>query len=130
MAEFDIVSKQLFKDYPQDFLRFTLGREDFQILEVIDTELQTVESRDTDIFVRVRIDGEEALAHIEFQTTDSTRVPMPRRMAGYIGRTIESHGLPIYSFVIYLRPDAGQSALGQYLQDRPGFRFLIQHCVI
>ena len=130
MAEFDIVSKQLFRDYPEDFLRFTLGREDVQILEVIDTEVHTVESRDTDIFVRVSIDGSEALVHIEFQTSDSTRVPMPRRMAGYIGRTIETHGLPIYSFVIYLRPDAGRGALGQYFQDRPGFRVLIEYCVI
>ena len=130
MAEFDIVSKQLSKDYPQDFLRFTLGREDVQILEVIDTELETVESRDTDIFMRVRIDGIECLVHIEFQTSDSTRVPMPRRMAGYIGRTVEIHGLPIYSFVIYLRPDAGQSDPGQYFQDLPGLRLLIQYRVI
>jgi len=55
VAEFDIVSKQLFKDYPEDFIGFVLGREDVQILEAIDTELLTVESRDTDILVRVQI---------------------------------------------------------------------------
>ena len=38
---------------------------------------------------------------------------MPRRMAGYIGRAIEHHGLSIYSNVIYLRPDAGQRDLGK-----------------
>jgi predicted transposase YdaD len=130
MAEFDIVSKQLFKDYPQDFLRFVLGQEGIQLLEVIDTELPTVESRATDILVRVRIGDEEALVHIEFQTGDSTNVPMPRRMAGYIGRQIERFGLPVYAFVIYLRPDAGQRDSGQYSQGRAGFRVLIEYVVI
>ena len=32
----------------------------------------------------------------------------PRRMAGYIGRAIEQHGVPVFSSVIYLRPDAGR----------------------
>ena len=40
-----------------------------------------------------RIDGEEALVHTEFQTTDSTDTPMPIRMAGYIIRIIEQYGL-------------------------------------
>ena len=40
-------------------------------------------------------------------------------MAGYIGRAIEHYGVPIYSSVIYLRPDAGQRDPGQYLQAHP-----------
>ncbi|MCY3870346.1 MAG: hypothetical protein OXG87_12370, partial [Gemmatimonadetes bacterium] len=104
MAEFDTISKHLIQKYPDDFAGFTLGREDIEVLAVIDTEQLTVEARQTDSLIRVRIDGEEALVHNEFQTTDSTNPPMPRRMAGYIGRAIEHHGLPIYSNVIYLRP--------------------------
>ena len=50
--------------------------------------------------------------HIKFQTSDSTKTPMPRRMAGYIGRLIEAHGVPVYAFVIYLRPDAGANDPG------------------
>ena len=130
MAEFDTVSKQLIKNYPADFVRFTLEQEDIEVLEVIDTEQPTVESRRTDSFIRVRIHGEEALVHNEFQTGDSTQTPMPRRMAGYIGRGIESHGLPIYSNVIYLRPDAGQTDPGQYVQDRLGYRVVIQYKVM
>ena len=91
-----------------DFVRFTFEQEDIEVLEVIDTEQPTVESRLMDSLIRVRIHGEEALVHNEFQTGDSTNPPMPRRMVGYIGRAIESYGLPIYSNVIYLRPDAGQ----------------------
>ena len=55
---------------------------------------------------------------------------MPRRMAGYIGRGIEQHDLPIYSSVIYLRPDAGRTDPGHYLQERHGFRVLVQYKVI
>ena len=55
---------------------------------------------------------------------------MPRRMAGYIGHLIERYGLPIYSSVIYLRPDAGRTDLGYYVQERSGFRVLVQYQVI
>ena len=130
MAEFDIVSKQLIKDYPVDFVRFTFEQEDIEVLEVIDTEQPTVESRLMDSLIRVRIHDEEALVHNEFQTGDSTNPPMPRRMVGYIGRAIESYGLPIYSNVIYLRPDAGQRDAGQYVQERGGYHIVIQYKVI
>jgi hypothetical protein len=130
MAEYDTVSKQLIQTYPADFVRFTLEQEDVEVLEVIDTEQPTVESRRTDSFIRVRIQGEEALVHNEFQTSDSTQIPMPRRMAGYIGRGIESRGLPILSNVIYLRPDAGRTDPGQYIQDWLGYRVVIQYKVM
>ena len=67
--------------------------------------------------------------HHEFQTTDSTPA-MPRRIAGYIGRSIEQHGLPIYSNVIYLRPDADRIDPGHYIQERHRFRVLVQYQVI
>ena len=130
MAEFDIVSKQLVKNYPADFVRFTFEQEDVEVLEVIDTEQPTVESRSMDSLIRVQIRGEETLVHNEFQTGDSTNPPMPRRMAGYIGRAIETYGLPIYSNVIYLRPDAGQRDAGQYVQERVGYHVVIQYKVI
>ena len=130
MAEFDTISKHLIQTYPGDFAGFTLGRKDVEVLAVIDTEQPTFEAHRTDSLIRVRIDGEKALVHSEFQTTDSTNPPMPRRMAGYIGRAIEHHGLPIYSNVIYLRPNAGQRDPGHYIQERPGYQIAIQYKVI
>ncbi len=130
MAEFDTISKHLIQKYPDDFAGFTLGREDVEVLAVIDTEQLTIEAHQTDSLIRVSIDGEEALVHNEFQTTDSTNPPMPRRMAGYIGRIIEHHGLPIYSNVIYLRPDAGRRDPGYYVQERFGYQIAIQYKVI
>ena len=129
MAEFDTIAKHLIHTYPQDFARFALQRDDLEVLDIIDTEQPTVEAHRTDSLIRVRVAGDEALVHHEFQTTDSTP-PMPQRMAGYIGRSIGQHGLPIYSNVIYLRPDAGRTDPGHYLQERHGYRVLVQYKVI
>ena len=129
MAEFDTIAKHLIHTYPTDFARFTLRQDDLEVLDVIDTEQPTVEAHRTDSLIRVRVGDAEALVHHEFQTTDSTP-PMPRRMAGYIGRGIEQHGLPIYSSVIYLRPEAGRTDPGHYTQERHGFRVLVQYQVI
>ena len=55
MADFDTVSKKLFKKYAQDFLQFVLGKEKpFEILEITDPGLETVEARVTDIPVCVK----------------------------------------------------------------------------
>ncbi|MCE2433204.1 MAG: hypothetical protein J4F29_09830, partial [Candidatus Latescibacteria bacterium] len=43
---------------------------------------------------------------------------------------IEHHGLPIYSNVIYLRPNAGQNDLGYYVQELPGYEIVIRYRVI
>ena len=129
MAEFDTIAKHLIHTYPHDFARFALQQDDVEVIEVIDTEQPTVEVHRTDSLIRVQIDGGEALVHHEFQTTDSTP-PMPQRMASYIGRAIGQHRLPIYSNVIYLRPDAGRSDPGYYLQERHGYRVLVQYQVI
>ncbi len=129
MAEFDTIAKHLIHTYPQDFARFALQQDNVEVLDVVETEQTTIETHRTDSLIRVQINDEEALVHHEFQTTDSSP-PMPRRMAGYIGRSIEQHGLPIYSNVIYLRPNAGRSDPGYYTQQRHGFRVLVQYRVI
>ena len=129
MTEFDTVSKHLIHTYPHDFARFALQHDDLEVLDVIDTEQPTVKAHRTDSLIRVRVAGEEALVHHEFQTTDSDP-PMPYRMVGYIGRGIQQYRLPIYSIVIYLRPDAGRTDPGYYLQEQHGFRILVQYKVI
>lgn len=130
MAEFDAISRHLIQNYPGEFAGFSLGREDVEVLEVIDTAQPTVSASQADSLIRVRIDGREALVHNEFQTTDSTNPPMPRRMAGYVGRAIERHGVPVFSSVIYLRPNAGKRDPGQYSQSHPGHRVLVEYRVI
>ena len=130
MADIDTISKYLIQHYPDHFTRFALARDDIEVIDVIETEQPTVRARRSDSFIRVRIDGEEALVHNEFQTASSTNPPMERRMAGYIGYAIEHHGLPIYSNVIYLRPNAGQNDPGHYIQELPGYEIAIRYRVI
>ena len=130
MAEYDTISKHLIQTYPHDFIRFTLERDDIEVLDILDTEQTTVEARHTDSLIHVHIAGKEALIHHEFQTTDSTDPSMLRRMAGYIGRAIEHHGLPIYSSVIYLRHGAGWRDPGHYIQKLSGHRVVVQYKVI
>ena len=129
MAEFDTVTKQLIHAYPADFAHFAFPQDDVQVLGVVDTEQHTVKTHRTDSLIRVRVGGQKALVHHEFQTTDS-KTPMPRRMARYIGYCIGQYGVPIYSTVIYLRPDAGRNDPGYYLQEQHGYRILVQYKVI
>ena len=68
--------------------------------------------------------------HFEFQTRDSTRIPMPYRVVGYAGRGIETFQKPVYSHVIYLHPDAGRNDPGEYVQDMLGHEITIKYKVI
>ena len=129
MAEFDTVTKHLIHNYSHDFAHFAFPQDDVQVLGVVDTEQPTVKTHRTDSLIHVQVGGQEALVHHEFQTTDS-KPPMPFRMVGYIGRGIEQYEVPIYSNVIYLRPDAGRNDPGYYLQEQHGYRILIQYKVI
>ena len=79
MAEFDTVTKQLIHTFPHDFARFACPQDDIQVLGVVDTEQHTVKTHRTDSLIHVCIDGQEALVHHEFQTTDSD--PPPCRSA-------------------------------------------------
>ena len=128
MAQYDTISKHLIQTYPHDFIRFTLERADVEVLDILDTEQTTVKARHTDSLIRAHIAGKEALVHHEFQTTDDPSMPL--RMAGYIIRAIEQHGLPVSSSVIYLRRSAGRRDPGYYIQDFLGRRVLIEYRVI
>ena len=128
MAEFDTVAKHLIQTHPADFARFVLQRDDIQAVEVLDTEQPNV--RRPDSLLQVRVGDQDVLVHHEFQTTDSTDTPMPRRMAGYIGRLLERYGLPVYAHVLYLRPNAGRRDPGYYLQEHPNYSVVIRYKVI
>ena len=119
MAEFDSVSKSLISTYPDGFLEFLLGPPGGTVLEMLNPEQPTTQIMDS--LLRVQVGGREVLVHCELQTTDSADVPMPRRMAGYMGRCIADHGLPLFSHVLYLRPEAGRRDPGHYIQEDAGY---------
>ncbi len=129
-SQYDTVSKAIIHQNPQDWTEFALGRRDVEAIRVLETEQPTVKSNRADSFIEVRVGGEPAIVHLEIQTRDSGAVPMPYRMAGYIGRGIEQFQLPIYSRVIYLYPRAGRRDPGAYVQSFPGYEVRIGYKVI
>ncbi len=128
--QFDIVAKDPFYVFPEDMLRFLMDRLDFEFIEHVDSNLTTVEVRHMDILIKVMLEGQPVLIHCEIQTDDSVQPNMVRRNVGYLGRCYEKYGLPIYSFVLYLRSTAGHRDPGGYFQNVPGHRFIVEYEVI
>ena len=127
---FDIVAKDVIDTFPEDMLSFLMEGWDIEFVEHLDSELTTVETRQMDSLIKVLLDGEEVLVHCEFQTTDSTHANMVERTVDYLGRCYGRYGLPIFSHVIYLRPNAGRNDPGGYVQDVPGHRLIVEYKVI
>ena len=75
MADFDTISKYLVQTYPGDFARFTLGRNDVEVMDLLDNEQPTPLTPRTDSTLRVRIDGEEVLVHTEFRPPTAPMSP-------------------------------------------------------
>ena len=127
---FDMVAKDVIDTFPEDMLEFLMEGWDIEFLEHLDSELTTVEARQMDSLMKVMLDGEEVLVHCEFQTTDSTHANMVQRTVDYLGRCYGRYGLPIFSHVIYLRPNAGRNDPGGYVQDITGHRLIVEYKVI
>ena len=119
MASFDTASKKQIKTNPKDFVHLCFGFEatDITVLEIVTPEQPTVEMHQVDSLIKAVHNDKEVLVHFEFQTTDSYDPEMSLRMAGYIIRAIEAYRLPVYSNVIYLRPDAGKNDPGRFAQN-------------
>lgn len=118
--QFDIVTKDVIRTFPEDVLQFIMDRTDIQFLEHLETEFTNVETREMDSLTKVLLNGEPVLVHCEFQTSDSTNLDMTRRNVGYIGRCYERYGLPIFltSYISVLMPvKTIQVVLGRTLKD-------------
>ena len=127
--QFDNVPKRRIRRDPKGFVTTLLGIEadEFQVIE---TEQLSMKTHLADSFIRVTTGSEQAIVHCEFQTHDSRDVPMPFRMAGYIGSAIGFYKLPIYSHVVYLHPTAGRTDPGLYVQEVSGYNIGIQYRVL
>lgn len=129
-GQFDIVSKQIIHNDPDECIQFYLGTPDAQVIKVLDTEQPVVKWYRADSLIHANVQGEEAIVHLEFQTHDSKEIPMPYRVAGYAGLGIRMYQLPIYSHVIYLHPKAGLNDPGEYVQNISGYEITIKYKVI
>ena len=128
--EYDNITKNLLTDYATDISQFVLGTHRVEVVENIDTEQQIVVGQRTDSTKRIRIDGSEAILHIELQLRDSTRKPMWARNAAYHGYLIGEHQLPVYSNVIYFHPTAGRNDTGVYHYSSQGYEYTLRYKVI
>ena len=104
MGEYDITTGYLFRQFPDDFVKFTAG-DTAKDIKLADPTLKQIRHADATAHATILSeDGTEieVIVHIEFQTdADDT---MPVRMAGYIGRLIDMYRKPVCTSVIYLRP--------------------------
>ena len=131
MAIFDTITKTQAQTHPMDFVNYCLDVDssDIAFIELITPEQPTIETHQADVVIKARLEGKEVLVHFEFQTTDSYDPEMSLRMAGYIIRLLETHRLPVYSHVIYLRPDAGRTDTGCYEQQIAGHQVFVEYRV-
>ena len=131
MASFDTASKKQIETNPQDFVHlcFRFGSTDITVLEIVTSEQPTVEMHQADSLIKALHNGREVLVHFEFQTNDSYDPEMALRMAGYIIRAIEVYRLPVYSNVLYLRPDAGRNDPGKFEQNLKHHNISIEYQV-
>lgn len=129
-GQYDTVVKNIVRGSPDDFIRYCLDTSDAQAIRVIETDQPLVQWYRADSFILANVHGEEVVVHIEFQTHDSTQVPMPYRIAGYAGLGVRMFEMPVYSHVIYLHPDAGRNDPGEYVQNAPGYGINIEYKVI
>ena len=129
-GQFDVVSKQIIRNDPDECIQFYLGTSDAHVIKVLETEQPVVKWYRADSFIHANVKGEEAIVHLEFQTHDSKEIPMPYRVAGYAGLGIRMYQLPIYSHVIYLHPNAGLNDPGEYVQNISGYEITIKYKVI
>ena len=114
MAQYDEIVKHLMHQYADEFAMLSFGTTDVKVLETLDTEQQTVKVHRNDMTFKVLWQNETVLLHIEVQTEDSKDKPMPLRMLAYASELLLRHELPVYSVVIYLSPNAGQTDPGGY----------------
>ena len=121
MAQYDEIVKHLMHQYADEFAMLSLGTSDVQVLETLDTEQQRVKVQRNDMTFKVLWHNEEVLLHIEVQTEDSRDKPMPLRMLSYASELLLRHELPVYSGVIYLSPNAGQTDPGGYSYGNDDF---------
>ena len=114
MPYYDEIVKHLMDQFPDAFAVLALNTAEVEIEERLNTEQPTVKVHHSDMTFKVRLPDEEAILHIEAQTDDSRDKPMPLRMLVYASFLGLQHELPVYSTVLYFRPNAGHSDPGYY----------------
>ena len=94
----DTIMKQLVKRYAQHYVSWLAPDADF--IQALDGELQH-QTLIADALMEVKSRGRRGLIHIEFQSYED--LDMATRLLYYNVLAERQYGLPVYSYVIYLR---------------------------
>jgi len=101
MGRWDKGMKLLIGARPQDFVSWLVP--DAELVEELPQELHS-RDLDTDKLYKIRLYGQLLLLHIEFQRRSERKMDM--RVWEYNVLATLAYGLPVLSFVIYLRKDS------------------------
>ena len=127
--DYDNIGKKLWADHAEDLSRFVLDADNVEVLADLGTEQQIIE-RETDIVKQIRINGPEAILHVELQLRDSTDTPMWARNAQYQEYLVGKYQVPVYSNVIYFHPRAGRNDPGGYTYSWGDYKHTNRYKVI
>ncbi|RKU27406.1 hypothetical protein C6497_11710 [Candidatus Poribacteria bacterium] len=125
MAQYDEIVKHLMDRFAGDFASLSFDTPDVEVIETLDTEQQTVKVHRNDMTFKVLWNNETVILHIEVQTQDSKDKPMPLRVLSYAAELLLRYELPVYSVVLYLSSNAGQTDPGGYSYGND--QFGLQH---
>ena len=129
MAQYDISAKYLMLGHSKALLEYFLDKQNVEIIGHLNTDQPTFKAHRGDSTIRIRVDGEEAIVHLEVQSGNSPK-PMWARLSAYCGFLIGEFQKPVYCIVLYLGGSAGRNDLGYYAYETAEFRYLIQYKVI
>lgn len=100
--QWDDLMKLLAQAHPEQLVRFLLKHPDVVYCGTQNTELKT-RTIYPDLLYNVLVADHDALVHVEFQRRHD--VTMSKRVWEYNVLANCTYGFPVYSFVLYLRPD-------------------------
>jgi len=120
----DTIMKRLVKRYAQHYVSWLAP--DAGFVQALDGELQH-QTLFADALMEVQRRGRRGLIHVEFQSYED--VDMATRLMRYNMLAEQQYGLPVYSYVIYLRKkgQVAQSPLERrFIDERVVHRFYFQ----
>jgi len=122
MGDKDIISKQIIKHLVRDFATVLFGLPVTEV-ELMETSHQRIEDRHADLVAKVWLpDGQVFILHIEIQN-DNQRI-FPIRMLRYLTDILlETLGLPVLQYLVYIGREPLRMADGLNLPDLLEYRY-------
>ena len=105
MVKYDEIFKYIVGNFPRALAALALNMPEVVVGESVSTEQPTVQTHRSDMAFHIYLPGgEKAILHIEAQTDDSIRKPMPLRMLLYSSLLAHEYEKNVYSAVLYFVP--------------------------